>query len=377
MREKIIGVVLLALVLGGGTWWWFSQQAPGSAAPVGLFGRETVAISGLIGSEKSLMMENPEVLKVLQGKYGLETTFKREGSVEQVRPEKIGDSDFLWPSSQVSLELFKAWNPERKHKAAVVLNTPLVIFSWDKVTDALINAKIVKETAGSYYVVDLPGLLELVLGNKTWKEIGLPQLFGKVNLIPTDPTKSNSGNLFAGLMANVLVNDVTQEKDLEKLLPILKSFFARQGFMESSTGFLFEQFLNKGMGSYPLIVGYENQIVEFSLQNPQIWEKVRGRLRILYPVPTVWSSHTLISLDGRADMLITAWEDPELQKLAWEKHGFRTGVVGVENNPQVLAVAGIPQDVTQTIPLPSGAVMTKLTEALQNLNEESDKGDPQ
>lgn len=369
MREKIIGLVLLALVLGGGSWWWLSQQNTGSATPVGLFGREKVSIQGLIGSEKSLLMEDPEVLKILHGKYGLDTTFKREGSVEQVRPEKLGTANFLWPSSQVSLELFRAWNPEKKHKAAVVLNTPIVLFSWDKVTDVLVNQKIVAETDGAYYIVDLPKLLDLVRTEKTWKDLGLPQLFGKVNLIPTDPTKSNSGNLFAGLMANVLVNDVTQEKDLDQVLPALKRFFARQGFMESSTGFLFEQFLNKGMGSYPLIVGYENQIVEFSLQNPQIWEKVKGRLRILYPVPTVWSSHTLISLDGSADGLITAWQDPELQKIAWEKHGFRTGVVGVANDPKVLAVAGIPQDITQTVPLPSGAVMIKLTEALQNLNE--------
>jgi hypothetical protein len=27
-----------------------------------------------------------------------------------------------------------------------------------------------------------------------------------------------------------------------------------------------------------LIVGYENQIVEFSLQNPEVWEKVMDRI---------------------------------------------------------------------------------------------------
>ncbi len=39
---------------------------------------------------------------------------------------------------------------------------------------------------------------------KTWADIGLPQLYGSISVKTTDPTKSNSGNMFAGLLANTM-----------------------------------------------------------------------------------------------------------------------------------------------------------------------------
>jgi len=177
-----------------------------------------------------------------------------------------------------------------------------------------------------------------------------PNFLEKINLISTDPTKSNSGNLFAGLLANILVGgEVAQEKDLGKIIPTIKTFFERQGFMETSTGFLFEQFLNKGMGSYPMIVGYENQLIEFSLQNPEIWERVKTRLRILYPLPTVWSSHTLITLDETAHPLIKALHSPKAQSIAWQQHGFRSGVVGVVNDPAIFERMSLPPEIYSII----------------------------
>jgi hypothetical protein len=136
------------------------------------------------------------------------------------------------------------------------------------------------------------------------------------------------------------------------------------GYQEHSTGILFEQYLQKGVGAYPLIVGYENQIVEFSLQNPQAWPKVKDRMRILYPVPTVWSSHPLIAQTPAAGRLIEALKDPELQRLAWEKHGFRTGLLGVQNDPGILAIEGIPAEVTKIIAMPNPRVMQRITQEL-------------
>jgi len=371
LNNKIIGIIVLVVAVGGGgLWWYLSQNPQAENGSVGFFGRETVTLDGLIGSEKSSFMDNPKIQDVLRSRFGLILKYTRVGSVEQVQQARIGESTYLWPSSQVSLDLFKEWNPGRAHKAEVIFNTPIVIFSWDKVTDALIQQGIVTETEGAYYIVDFPKLIALIQEEKTWKEVGLDQLFGKINLIPTDPTLSNSGNLFAGLLANMLVGgEVAQETDLATVIPLLSRFFARQGYMEHSTGFLFEQFLNKGMGSYPMIVGYENQIVEFSLQNPQVWERVKSKLRILYPVPTVWSSHTLITLTDEAKPLISALQDPEIQKIGWEAHGFRSGVVGIENDPRIFDVAGIPAEITQVMPLPSGTVMTRITEELEKLKQ--------
>jgi len=69
---------------------------------------------------------------------------------------------------------------------------------------------------------------------------------------------------------------------------------------------LFSQYLTKGVGSYPMIVGYENQVIEFATQYPAQWQGVKNNIRILYPVPTVWSTQPLISLNEKGNKLIQA-----------------------------------------------------------------------
>ena len=47
-------------------------------------------------------------------------------------------------------------------------------------------------------------LTDLMLADTSWADIGLPELYGSVSVDTTDPVKSNSGNVYAGLLANVL-----------------------------------------------------------------------------------------------------------------------------------------------------------------------------
>jgi hypothetical protein len=49
--------------------------------------------------------------------------------------------------------------------------------------------------------------------------------------------------------------------------------------------------------------------------------------------------------------------DPDFQEIAWEKHGFQTGMMGVQNNPSDLPVRGIPETIAQVIPMPTASVM--------------------
>lgn len=367
MNGKVAGIVLLLGIIAGGlVYWWFFQGGGVSSAL-----QSATEVRGLIGSEKNNLLQSPKLIELMARRHGLRWSFIREGSVEQVRAERItlaekdGPIDYLWPSSQVSLELFRAWNPRRSHYSEVVFNTPIVLFTWDTVAQALRDRGLVEERDGVWYLTGFATLIESILSDVTWKDLGLPQLFGKVNVIPTDPTRSNSGNLFAGLLANLLAGDVARESDLPTILPKILRYFQRQGFMEHSSGFLFEQFLSRGMGSYPIIVGYEHQLVEFALSNPELWKTVRHRLQILYPVPTVWSSHTLIVLNDRGKTLAEAWKDPEIQELAWKEHGFRSVVPGVVNDANILGQVGIAPTIDQVMPLPSGAVMLRITEALE------------
>ena len=146
---------------------------------------------------------------------------------------------------------------------------------------------LVEQQGGPYYVSDLAGLIKLVEERVAWVDIGLPQLYGSVKILTTDPTRSNSGNSFAGLLANLFnQGDVVMATDMVRLttlLPRLGTFFARLGFLEHSSGVLSDKFITQGVGAYPLIVGYENQLVEYSISHPEVLELLRQKCAFCTP----------------------------------------------------------------------------------------------
>ena len=134
--------------------------------------------------------------------------------------------------------------------------------------------------------------------------------------------------------------------------------------MESSSGDIFESFLKQGMGARPIIVGYENQMIEFLIENARAADTIRETIRVIYPEPTIYASHPLISLTPDCRRLQEALVDPEVQEIAWEDHGFRTGLIGVENDPSALEVARLPEQVSLVVPMPPAEVQERLLAAI-------------
>ena len=358
MKGRLLGLGIIIIAAAIIFAIWFQQNA-----------KPQIKLKGIIGSEKSALLENEKVKKILKDNYGITLEFSRGGSIEMVSDSVNPDIDFLWPSSQVALEIFKIKHASHLIKSDLIFNSPIVLYSWDIVVNALLKQGIVRQENSTFYVVDMPKLLQLEREGKKWSEIGLPELYGKVVISTTDPTKSNSGNMYAGLIANILNGDVVNSnEDLQKVLPAVKESFVKQGFMQSSSGFLFEQFLKTGVGQYPVIAGYENQIIEFSLMHKDFWPSVKSKIKILYPVPTVWSEHPILILKKQSKILIEALKDPEIQKIAWEMHGFRTGLMGVQNDPKVLQVTGVPENITKIVPMPKAEVMEKIIDSFKNNN---------
>jgi hypothetical protein len=199
-----------------------------------------------------------------------------------------------------------------------------------------------------------------------WKEdLGL-NIYGPFKVFSTHPAKSNSGNIWAGLLATVFNGGETpNEAALPSLLPRITAYFEAMGHMEASSGDIFENFLKQGMGSRPMIVGYENQLVEFLNENADYADLIRARIRVLYPEPTIFASHPLISLTADCDRLAEALVDPQLQAIAWAEHGFRTGLIGVENDPADISTISMPETVELVVPMPSAAVMARIIEAVR------------
>ena len=68
----------------------------------------------------------------------------------------------------------------------------------------------------------------------------------------------------------------------------------------------------------------------------------------------------MIALNKNGEKLIEILSDPEVQELAWKEHGFRTGLTGVENNPEDLAIEGLPKTIKSIIPMPTPQSWIKL-----------------
>jgi hypothetical protein len=241
-----------------------------------------------------------------------------------------------------------------------IFHSPIVLYSWEIVVEALVQNGMVEKRGDTYYISNLSRLIDMVETRKRWADVGLPQLYGTVKIIATDPARSNSGNSFAGLLSNLLNGGDTVAVASETLAVRVAAIFSRMGFLEHSFGVLWDQFISQGMGAYPLIVGYENQLIEYSVDNPEVLDLLRQKVRILYPLPTVWSSHPFMALDDNGKRLIDALQDAELQQRAWDRHGFRSGLMGSQNDPHVHQVIGLPKSIDAVIPLPPVAVMAAL-----------------
>ena len=247
----------------------------------------------------------------------------------------------------------------------LTLNTPIVIYSWAKVTDALIAEKIVTEKEGVYYITDMPKLIDYILQQKKWSEIGLDELYGTVNIASTDPVTSSPGATYYGLLLSIMCESQVNDASVAQNLPKLKEYYTKSGYMNNTPADLFENYLKTGMGGKPMIVDYEKSLVEFANSNPNGFNQVKDQLRVLYPTPTIWNSHCIATFDEKGEEFYKAFDNQEIQQIAWEKYGFRTGVTGGNYDVSTIGV-GVPSSITSTVSSLKMDVYNQLIDYLKN-----------
>lgn len=320
-------------------------------------------LAGFVGGEKIHFLENPQVQKILLDDYAINLDIYKAGSIDMVRADHAGKS-FLFPSNQTALELYET-TIGKPYKQDIIFNTPIVLYSHKMVADKLVAAGLANKN-GEVYTVNMQAMSDALKADKKWTDIGVNELFGPITIDTTDPSKSNSGNMFSGLLANMLNGGrVLTTADLGTVLPELTKIFDKLGYMQTSSSDLFSQFLTTGVGNKPMIAGYENQLLEFSKMQSAAWPEVKSDLVILYPEPTVWSTHILIALDADGADLITALQDVRLQKIAWEQHGFCTGVYGSATQAGQFDVPGVAENITRIIQMPNQKTMEQIITAFE------------
>jgi hypothetical protein len=334
--------------------------------------RETQTVTCYIGSEKSGFLDNPEVQAILRDTYGLVVNYTKMGSIEQATADSSG-IDCLWPSNTSALEIYREAHQQAFDSGSIsydtIFNSPIVLYSWRPLVEALVQEGLFIPV-DNYYTVDTARLMQLLTQDPvpTWQELSVSSLYGSFNVITTDPTRSNSGNMFYGLMANMLAGGQTAATldALNSHMDTIGGYYDGQGYMEESSGVLFDRFINTGMGANPLIANYESLLIEFSIAHQDSLDMIRDEIRVIYPTPTVWSAHPLIARTDAGKLLLEALRDEQLQRIAWEQHGFRTGLIGVQNDLSVLKIASIPAEVTSVMPLPRADAMIAMLDYLNN-----------
>ena len=86
---------------------------------------------------------------------------------------------------------------------------------------------------------------------------------------------------------------------------------------------------------------------------------------MIYPVPTVWSTHIYIAMDDAGKKGIEALSDEKIQKLAWEKHGFRTSSYDIASEGGKGKVVGVCKQPVSVMNMPEYKVMKRIMEGLQ------------
>lgn len=323
--------------------------------------KEIKTITVATGGGKEDFIADEDVINILRDRYGLNVIYDSWSNGKLILNPLVRENgdryDLMFCSDQRFYDYYKLAPNKEKNEAdrytvldgGLTLNTPIVIYSWGEVVDALIKDNIVTEREGIYYITDMNKLLNYILEGKKWSELGLDMLYGSINISSTDPVTSSPGATYYGLLLSIMCGGNVTDTTMQENLPKLKQFYEKSGYMNNTPADLFERYLKTGLGGEPMIVDYEKSIVEFANENPDGFNQVKDDIRILYPEPTIWNSHCIATFTENGNLYYKALEDKDISQIAWERYGFRTGVTGGNYNVDALGINGIPTTIRSTV----------------------------
>ena len=216
-KSKWIGLIILLAVIGAAAVYLLLGGGPQP---------EPAVLRGYVGGEKIGLLEDEAVQDILDRNYRLTLDYAKAGSLDMVTADHEG-RNFLFPSTQTALEYYQQLYgaPDRSQ---IVFNTPIVLYTHRPILEAFQKEGLVTERDGVYYM-DMAGLVAEIEAGTAWADLGLRSSTAPwLSTLPT-PVRSNSGNMFAGLLANVLCGGVADEDSVEAVLPPLAGHLREVG----------------------------------------------------------------------------------------------------------------------------------------------------
>ena len=378
-KKKIIGIVIFVVliliiigikVLSGG-------DATGGP---GIIAKNLTTVYVATGGGKEDFISDPDIINIMKKKYKLNVVYDSWSNGKTVKLPMVREAvglgntsldpntvnihtegatpyDALFTSDQRFYDYYKLQPKADLGEAdrfpvldgGLALYTPIVLYSWKSVANKLIEQGIVTVgDDGIYYITDMNKLINLILEGKSWGDIGLTDLFGKVNIASTDPVTSSPGATYYGLLLSILSGGEINDQNIGGNLEKLKTYYLKSGYMNNTPADLFEKYLKTGLGGEPIIVDYEKSVIEFAISNPNGYNQVKDDMVILYPKPTMWNTHCFAVFSENGKKLYKALQDEEIQKIAWEKYGYRTGFAGSNYSAKKIGV-NVPKTLTSTV----------------------------
>lgn len=316
IASTALGVLVLVGVLAA-VFWSSLRKSEQDQETARASSRATVRV--VSGSEKIALLEDPRFMALME-KRGLVLEARKSGSREIATRADLKSFDVAFPAGQPAAA--KIRETVKTLGSETVLTTPMVIASWQPIAEILKASGIVRETAGTWWVVDMDKLLKMMGEEKRWRDLPDNTTFavGKSILVSTTNVgTSNSAAQFLAL-ASYLANGrnvVTDAAAAKRLATEIAPLFAKQGFQEQSTTGPFEDYLSIGMGKVPLVWIYENQFFEQALRGT-----LKSSMVLLYPQPTIFSKHVVVALSDAGLRFTQAFKDPEVMAVAAD-YGFR------------------------------------------------------
>jgi hypothetical protein len=177
---------------------------------------------------------------------------------------------------------------------------------------------------GSYKALDMNKFLEIMANKTKWislKENAEYPVNKNILISTSDSRRSGSSKMFVSLASYVFNNDeVVQDIQAEeKVIPKIKELMDAQGYRESSSADLFNDYISMGMGKNPMIFVYESQMIELAVKSNGLMDQ----MQILYPSPTIFSKHVLVGLTPNGKKFMNFLSSNEKVKTIAARYGFR------------------------------------------------------
>lgn len=370
----VIGIAIFAILVVAGIWLLQPRDMmpEGTGQTEGVAGKKpgVITLTGAVGGGKENFLADEEIAQILKDEYGIVvnnvTWSNGRISDEALAADGANTYDFVFFSDQRYYEQYQTANNKtyKKEKGYIALNTPVVFYSWTAVVETLEKAGIAEKRGEVYYLTDMSKLLSYIDEQKTWREITTdtknPIYANRnpMNIISVDPVTSSPGATYYGLLAAVMDPTNRTGTITTETLTYLQAYYKHSGFLTFTPADLFDQYLRIGMGSYPLIVDYEKSLIDWATANPEKYATVKEKIAVIYPEPTIWNSHCILSFNDNGSILVDALEgNARIQEIAFERYGFRMGLSTAYENTSKFTTAqgeveilGIPGEILSVVP---------------------------